>query len=249
MEVFGEKHIWNLYVLPHFFEVWSKKRLVGKFFPVCLNCNPSVQRHFLSKSNFLLKIVEFGQLFRSLSNFACLLTKKSGYQGNNLLIRKKMEEKVCRKIVFFKSLSDSEQKILNNYWKNTRKIVRTTFKVFRGTILGRFSGMKKLCSSFLVVERQCWTFVVNFLSKILKSAAYGRNGTFWCFFWKQEYLFDRFWSLSEHNRHLAKNLAFGIVAKSAFHVSSAKLWEKNDKSNLYYHHLFWNFEGSFLWFW
>ena len=108
--------------------------------------------------------------------------QKSGYQGNNLLIRKKMEEKVCREIVFFKSLSDSEQKILNNYRKNTRKIVRTTFKVFRGTILGRFFGMNKLCSSFLFVERKYWAFGVNFLSKFLKSTAYGRNGTFWCFF-------------------------------------------------------------------
>ena len=109
-----KKHIWNIYFLPHFFGDWSKKRLVGKFLPACLNCNPSVRRHFLRKSNFLLKNVKFAQLFRSLSNFACFLTKKSGYQGNNLLIRKKLEEKVCRKIVFFKSLSDSEQKILNN---------------------------------------------------------------------------------------------------------------------------------------
>ena len=42
--------------------------------------------------------------------------------------------------------------------------------------------MKKLCSSFLVVERKYWTFGVIFLSKFLKSATYGRNGTFWCFF-------------------------------------------------------------------
>ena len=49
------------------------------------------------------------------------------------------------------------------------------------------------------------------------------------FFRREEYLFDRFWSLSENNRHLTKNLAFGSFAKSAFHVSSAKLWEKMTK--------------------
>ena len=65
--------------------------------------------------------------------------------------------------------------------------------------------------------------------KFLKTAAYGCSGTFWCFFWREEYLFDQFRSLSENNRHSAKNLAFGIVAKSEFHVSSAKLWEKMTK--------------------
>ena len=130
VEVFGENHIWNLYVLPHFFEVWSKKCLVGNFFAVCLNCNPRVQRHFLSKSNFLLKIVEFGQLFRSLSNFACLLTKKSGYQGNNLLIRKKMVGKVCRKIVF-----------LNHFRIPNRK-----FWTIIEKILARLSGLFSKCS-------------------------------------------------------------------------------------------------------
>ena len=36
--------------------------------------------------------------------------------------------------------------------------------MFRGTILGRFPGMRKLCSNFLVVERIYWTFGVNFLT-------------------------------------------------------------------------------------
>ena len=130
VEVFGENHIWNLYVLPHFFEVWSKKCLVGNFFAVCLNCNPNVQGHFLRKNIFLFKNVKFAQLLRRLSNFACLLTKKSGYQGNNLLIRKKMEGKVCRKIVF-----------LNHFRIPNRK-----FWTIIEKILARLSGLFSKCS-------------------------------------------------------------------------------------------------------
>ena len=55
-----------------------------------------------------------------------------------------------------------------HFWrmKITRRIVKTTFNVFKGTVSGRFSGMMKLCSSFLSVERNYWTFSVNFLSSL-----------------------------------------------------------------------------------
>ena len=88
---------------------------------------------------------------------------------------------------------------------------------------GRFSGMKKLCSSFLVVERIYWTFGVTFFVKILKAAAYGCSGTFWGFFRREEKLFGPFRFLSESNHLLAKNL--WQVAESEFQVSSAELWE------------------------
>ena len=134
VEVFGEKHICNLYVLPHFFEVWSKKRLVGKFVPVCLNCNPRVQRHFLRKSNFLLKNVKIAQLFRNLRNFACLLTKKVRVSRKQPTNTEKNGGKSLWKNRFFKSFPDSEQKILNSYTKKTRRIVKTTFYVSKGTL-------------------------------------------------------------------------------------------------------------------
>ena len=110
----------------------------------------------------------FVHLFWSLSDFFCLLTKKvrvSKKQPTNT--EKSWKKKFVEKL-FFKSSSDFQQKSLNNQTKNIRRIVKTTFNVFRRTILGRFFGMKKLWSTFLVVERNYWTFAVNFLSNFSK---------------------------------------------------------------------------------
>ena len=81
---------------------------------------------------------------------------------------KELEEKVFSKIVFFSNHCRTSSRKLEQLEKKTRRIVKNTFKVFRGIFLGRFCGMKKLCTSFLVVGRRHWTFGENFLSKFLK---------------------------------------------------------------------------------
>ena len=83
--------------------------------------------------------------------------------------------------------------------------------------------MKKLWSRFLVVEQKYGPFCCDFFVKFLKTAAYGNSGMFWG-------------SFGEKSNSL---IVFGPRAKvaifwqkisagcqSAFHVSSAKLWEK-----------------------
>ena len=159
----GKNIFWNLNNLPHLFGLWSKNAQSENFFTSCHNCNPRVQRHFLIKSNFSKKsyicssVLEFEQFFLSFD------IKKSGCQTNNLLIQKKEWRKEFVEKSFFKSSSNFQQKRLSNKTKNTRRIVKTTFNVFRRTVLGCFSGLKELPSSFLVVERNYWTFGVNFL--------------------------------------------------------------------------------------
>ena len=99
--------------------------------------------------------------------------------------------------------------------------------MFRGAFLGFFSRMKKLCSNFLVVKRNYWTFGVNYLSNMgklqptcpaerLKFFSGGKI-IVWAF------------SASERNYPAFGKKIHGTVAKSAFHVSSAKLWEKMTK--------------------
>ena len=135
---------------------------------------------------------------------------------------------------FFKSFSDSEQKSLNDYTKNNRRIVKTTFNVFRRTILGRLSGMKKLRSSFLVVERTYWTFGLNFLTFFFKTAAYVCSWRFRGFSGEKSICLIVFGCWAKVTVFWQKNL--WQVAEKEFNVSPAKLWEKNDWSKLYYYH-------------
>ena len=87
--------------------------------------------------------------------------------------------KLVKNLFFLTHFWTWSRKVWTTLEKENRRIVRTTFKVFKGTFSGRFFRMKKLWSSFLVVERNYWAFGVNFLSKVLKTAAYGCSGTFW----------------------------------------------------------------------
>ena len=148
------------------------------FFPGCHNCNPRVLRHFLRKIFFFFKKIIFVHPFWSLSKLVCFLAKKCQgvtKQPNNT------EENWRIKFVNFVFLNHfwtSSRKVWTTLEKETRRIVTTTFKVFKGTISGRFFQMKKLWSSCLVVERNYWAFGVNFLSKLLKTAAYRCSGKF-----------------------------------------------------------------------
>ena len=118
---------------------------------------------------------------------------------------------------FFKSFSDFDQKSLNKEIKITRRIVKTAFKVFRGTILGLFSRMKKPCSSFLVVERKYWTFGVIFWSNFSKlqptSAAWG----FEIFLERREIVWFFFGLGVKVTVFSQKN--FGVVVKTTVYVS------------------------------
>ena len=107
---------------------------------------------------------------------------------------------------FFKSFSDFDQKSLNKEIKITRRIVKTAFKVFRGTILGLFSRMKKPCSSFLVVERKYWTFGVIFWSNFSKLQPTGAAWGFEIFLDEKRNCLIFFRSPSESNSLFAKKL-------------------------------------------
>ena len=154
--------------------------------------------------------------------------KKSGCRRNNLLIQKKLQERNCRKFVFFIFFGLRAQKF-EQLDKNTRRIVKTTFKLVRGAILGRSFQMKKLCSSFLVVERNYWTFGWNFLSNFSKLQPTGAAERFDVFLERRVTVWSFLVSEWKKPSFGKKFMAFGRVAKSAFHVSSAKLWEKMTK--------------------
>ena len=200
----GKNIFWYLYNLSHFFGLWSKKRLIRIFFPGCHNYNPRVQRHFLGKVVFFEKVL-FVHLFWILSNFFGRLTKKkSGCRRSNPLIQKKLQEKICRKIVFFIFFGLRAEKF-EKLDKNTCRIVKTTFKLFRGAILGRSFQMKKLCSSFLVVERNYWTSGWNFLSNFSKLLPTGAAERFDVFFGEKSNCLIIFGLWEKKNRLSAKN--------------------------------------------
>ena len=101
VEVMREKHCFNY--IYSFIILWTliQKTLCRKVFSwVVTTAIRAFRGTFWLKVIFLGKVI-FVHPFWSLSNFSCLLTeKKLGCQRNNLLIQKKMEERIRRKIVF-----------------------------------------------------------------------------------------------------------------------------------------------------
>ena len=84
--------------------------------------------------------------------------------------------------------------------------------------------MKKFNPSFLVFERNYWNFGVNFLSKFSKLQPMGAAERFEVFFGEKSNCLVLFGFWEKVTIFWQKKL--WQVAKSAFHVSSAKLWEK-----------------------
>ena len=161
VEVFGGKTIFEIYIIFHiFFGLWSKKRLVGKktfsrVVTTAIRASRDIfwEKVLFSKKKFVCSsALEFEQFFLYTDK------KQSGCQRNNLLIQKKVGGKNLWKICFFKSFSDFQEKSLNNYTKKLARLSKFHSKIFRGLFLGHFFGMKKLCSTFLVFERNFWTF-------------------------------------------------------------------------------------------
>ena len=139
-----------------------------------------------------------------------------------------MEEKICRNIVFSNHFRTSSTEVWTIKQKNSRKIVRTTFNVFRGTTSGRFFGMKEICSSFLVlVELNYSTFDVKISANLSK-----RQPT--CpaehlkVFLEGNGIVRAFWVSEPKYPAVGKKIS-GRVAKKTFHVSSTKLWGKITK--------------------
>ena len=101
--------------------------------------------------------------------------------------------------------------------------------------------MKKLCSTFLVVERIYWTFAVNFLSNFSKLQPTGAAERF-------EALLERsviLWSFLVSERKLPYfGKKFRQVAKVQF-TCPQQNFEKNYSSNFHYYHLFWDFQWLF----
>ena len=145
----------------------------------------------------------------------------------------------------FKWFLDFEQKNWNNYTKNTRRIVKTHLKVFRGTVLGRFFGMKKLYSTFLVVEWNYWIFGVNFLSNFSKLQPTRAADCF-------EALLERsviLWSFLVSERNLP-NFGKKIRQVANFHFTCTQ--QNFEKKWLKYFSLLsslLDFQWIFFWFW
>ena len=92
----SQRKSWKLQIL-----ILIQKTLSRKVFSRVVTTAIRASRGiFWLKVIFLGKVI-FVHLFWSLSKFFCLLTKKIGSQRNNLLIqKKKLEVRICRKIVF-----------------------------------------------------------------------------------------------------------------------------------------------------
>ena len=84
--------------------------------------------------------------------------------------------------------------------------------------------MNKLCSSILVVERNYWTFGVMFLSNFSKLQPTVAAEPFEDFFGEKSNCLIVFGHWAKETVLWQKT--YSRFAKSAFHVSSAKLWEK-----------------------
>ena len=174
------------------------------FFPGLSQLQSARPEAFFGKSSFFWKssicssVLDFEQIFWSFDK------KKSGCRRSNPLIQKKLQEKICRKIVFFIFFGLRAEKF-EKLDKNTCRIVKTTFKLFRGAILGRSFQMKKLCSSFLVVERNYWTSGWNFLSNFSKLLPTGAAERFDVFFGEKSNCLIIFGLWEKKNRLSAKN--------------------------------------------
>ena len=104
---------------------WSES-----FFTGCHNCNPRLQRHFWLKVIFLRKVI-IVHLFWSLSTFFVFWQKKvrmSKKQPTNT--EKKLEERICGKIVF-----------LNHFRTPSRKVWTIRLKIIAG-----LSKLLSMCS-------------------------------------------------------------------------------------------------------
>ena len=84
--------------------------------------------------------------------------------------------------------------------------------------------MNKLCSSILVVEQNYWTFGVIFLSNFSKLQPTLAAEPFEDFFGEKSNCLIVFGHWAKETVLWQKT--YSRFAKSAFHVSSAKLWEK-----------------------
>ena len=170
VDIFGEKQFLKTYIIFHTSLDFDPKNLSRK---ICFRLVTTAIRvsrgTFFGRSKFFFEKVIIVHLYRSLSTFFVFWQKKSGWQRNDLLIQKKVEEKICRKIVFSNHFRTSSRKVWTIRQKNSCKIVKTTFNVFRGTTSGRFFGMKENCSSLLVlVELIFSTFDVKISANLSK---------------------------------------------------------------------------------
>ena len=117
-----------------------------------------------------------------------------------------------------------------HFWrmKNTRRIVKTTFNVFKGTVSGRFSGMMKLCTSFLVVvERNSSNLAWKFW-QICQNCSLRVQRNISRFFGEKSNCLSVFGFWAKASEFWQKKI--GRVAKTTFYVSRGTISG----------HFFWN---------
>ena len=145
--------------------------------------------------------------------------------------------------LFLNSLSDLEQKV----WTIRQKILAALSKLVQSvqgnnfrTFLSNAETLLKFCGRL-----SFWTFGLKFLSNFSKLQPTGAAESFNVFFRREEYLFDRFQSLSQKNRLLAWNIwHLAVLLKVHFTCPQQKCTEgKNVKKILlknWFFVFFWN---------
>ena len=194
-----------------------KKSLVEIIFSRLSQLQPARPGACFEKCKFFFKKKFSLFIFLEFEHFFCLLTKKTrqGVKKTTTNTEKSWRKKFVEKL-FFKSSSDFQQKFLNNWTKNTRKIAKTAFNVFSGTILGRLFGRKKICPKLFgrweKILDLAWIF-----GKFVKSVAYVCRWTFWEFFGEKPNCLGVFGLRAKVSIFWQKIL--GRVAKTTFYVS------------------------------
>ena len=136
----------------------------------------------------------------------------------------------------FEQLNKKFTQDCQNY---VQRLQRDTF----GTFLWNEGNLLKLFAPRWAKLHDFWR--ENF-GKFVKKAAYVSSGTFEGFL--EGYVIVRAFSVSEP-KYPAVGKKFWKGCQKDFSRVLNKTLRKNDKSNLYFYHLFQDFEWAFFWFW
>ena len=111
------------------------------------------------------------------------------------------------------------------------RCVKTAIYVRREKKLGKTIFEKLLVYQFRTLSRKIWTFSKTIKHGFQKCSLRVQRNNFRIFFWRKKTCKKVFGLWTERSDFLRKILL--RVAKGAFHVSRATLWEKDDRSKLF----------------
>ena len=112
------------------------------------------------------------------------------------------------------------------------RCVKTAIYVRREKKLGKTIFEKLLVYQFRTLSRKIWTFSKTIKHGFQKCSLRVQRNNFRIFFWRKKTCKKVFGLWTERSDFLRKSLL--SVAKGAFRMSSATLWEKDNESKLYF---------------